>query len=188
MEPVEYSYPLERSPAMRILGVMWTGKISGQIFIFILIMIGVGFMGALRFAPITIIFFIIFIIPNSILIHLRLVRKGKKLMEGWCDVKFYSESNILEYKSGFPNTMDPDWQEVEITEENRDITIKGSERGGYHMRLGEKPDEENEYIRLGLWINLDDAIHAAEQLQEHLGGHLEVKIQEKNEENPVEQD
>jgi hypothetical protein len=95
--------------------------------------------------------------PIVYLMHTRIVKKGKKLMKPWCDVKI--ENNILNFRTGFPNTTIPGWQEVTLDEENRDFVIKGNQVGGYHLRLS-----GDEIIRLGLWMNLEDARKAANDL------------------------
>lgn len=165
----ELSFPLERSSAMRILGIMWTGSFSGQIIVSALLLIGLLFMGNQDFNLLSISFFIGFTLPLSILIHKRVVSKGKKLMRPWCDIKF--ENNILYYRSGFPNTMDPNWQEVVVTNDNRDVKIKGSEVGGYHLRLS-----GSAVIRLGLWERWEDARENAEKLVKFTKGHISEQI------------
>lgn len=176
----EMSFPLERSPAMRILGGILTGKLSGQIIVAVLLIIGVAFMGGLQFAPISIIFFFVFFVPVSIMVHLRIISKGKKLMGGWCDIRYYTESKTLEYRTGFPNTMQPEWQEAEITEEIENIHIIGGEVGGYQLRLGE-PEDKAEAIRLGLWVKLDDVKEAAEKLANLWNGEIFIDITEQKE-------
>lgn len=153
----EYSFPLERSSAMKFLGGLWTGSFSGQILVSTLLFIGVLFMGNQKFNLLSISFFIGFIMPIVYLMHTRIVKKGKKLMKPWCDVKI--ENNILNFRTGFPNTTIPGWQEVTLDEENRDFVIKGNQVGGYHLRLS-----GDEIIRLGLWMNLEDARKAANDL------------------------
>ncbi|MCE7734734.1 MAG: hypothetical protein GPJ54_07660 [Candidatus Heimdallarchaeota archaeon] len=153
----EFSFPLERSPAMKILGGLWTGSFSGQVLVGVLLFIGILFMGNQSFNLLSISFFIGFIMPIVYLMHTRIVKTGKKLMKPWCDVKI--ENNILNFRTGFPNTTIPGWQEVTLDKKNRDFIIKGNQVGGYHLRLS-----GDEIIRLGLWMNLDHARKAANDL------------------------
>ncbi|MHA2252111.1 MAG: hypothetical protein ACXAD7_17230 [Candidatus Kariarchaeaceae archaeon] len=165
----ELSFPLERSPSMQLLGKIWTGSISGQVLVGALLLIGVYFMGMEEFNIISIAFFIGFILPVSYILHKRLVRKGKKLMHPWCDIQY--EKNNISFKTGFPNTMNPEWQTVKITKENKNITIKGGELSGYHLKLGGTPP-----VRLGLWMNLSDAKESAKELASLLGGDVTEDI------------
>ncbi|MHA2169739.1 MAG: hypothetical protein ACXAB7_07580 [Candidatus Kariarchaeaceae archaeon] len=167
----ELTFPLERSPSMKLLGIFWTGSISGQILVGFLLFIGLFFMGNEHFNLLSISFFIGFILPISFLLHKRLVRKGKKLMKPWCEIQYVKDT--LTYKTGFPNTMNPDWQELKITKENNSIIIIGSEVGGYHLRLSGKADPP---VRLGLWSQLDQARKSAKKLQSLLGGDLDEKL------------
>ena len=153
----EFSFPLERSPAMKVLGSLWTGSLPVQILVSALLLIGILFLGNQGFNILSISFFIGFIIPLTYLMHTRIVRRGKILMKPWCDVKI--ENDILNFRTGFPNTTIPGWQEITLDKENRDFVIRGNQVGGYHLRLSGK-----EVIRLGLWMNLDEARKAANDL------------------------
>ncbi|MHA2090860.1 MAG: hypothetical protein ACW98K_08365 [Candidatus Kariarchaeaceae archaeon] len=96
----ELTFPLERSPSMKLLGIFWTGSISGQVLVGFLLFIGLFFMGNEHFNLLSISFFIGFILPISFLLHKRLVRKGKKLMKPWCEIQYVKDT--LTYKTGFP--------------------------------------------------------------------------------------
>ncbi len=103
----------------------------------------------------------------AVIFHVRMVQKGKRLMKPWCHIKY--EKNLLSFKTGFPNTMNPEWQEIEITDKNNGVIVKGSETGGYHLRLS---GDAVEVIRLGLWSNLDEAKKSGNELLNLLGGEL----------------
>ncbi|MCH8906469.1 MAG: hypothetical protein IH840_05200 [Candidatus Heimdallarchaeota archaeon] len=167
----ELTFPLERSPAMKILGNLWTGKISGQILVLVLLAIGVAFLGNQGFNFLSIFFVLGFILPTAYWIHKRVVTKGKRLMGGWCDVKV--QKNTLSYKTGFPNTMNPEWQELTLTKKNRNIIIRGGEVGGYHLRIG---GTDKNPLRLGLWVNLENAREGGQQLADLLGGKVSEKL------------
>ena len=153
----EFSFPLERSQAMKFLGGLWTGSFSGQILVSTLLFIGVLFMGNQRFNLLSISFFIGFIMPIVYLMHTRIVKKGKKLMKPWCDVKI--ENDVLNFRTGFPNTTISGWQELKLDKNNRDFVIKGNQIGGYHLRLS-----GDVIVRLGLWMNIEEARQAANDL------------------------
>ncbi len=57
------------------------------------------------------------------------------------------ENNMtkLKFKSGFPNTMNPDWQVLSINDKNKDIEIKGDDLGGYYIKLNNNDDNNEEY-------------------------------------------
>lgn len=169
----EFSFELQRTPAMKVLGSLWTGSFSGQILVSALIAIGLVFMTSQKFNILSIVFFMGFILPISFTMHKRVVRKGKALMKPWCYVRI--EDNILHYKTGFPNTMEPEWQEVPITDDTRNFTIKGSDVGGYHLRVS-----GSDIIRLGLWANLSDAQESANKLIELTGGVVSEDIKTEN--------
>ncbi|OLS20087.1 MAG: hypothetical protein HeimC2_38880 [Candidatus Heimdallarchaeota archaeon LC_2] len=171
----EFSFQLERSPSMRVLGSLWTGSFSGQILVGALFTIGLVFMTSQKFNILSISFFIGFIFPMLYLMHTRIVRKGKELMKPWCNIKI--ENKILHYKTGFPNTMEIGWQEISINVETQNFTIKGSEVGGYHLRLS-----GSEIVRLGLWLNLSDAQEAASRLANLTGGVVseDIKMEKDN--------
>lgn len=159
-ENVTLSFPLERTSAMRFLGIMWTGYASGQILVSILLLIGVLFLGNQKFSFLSIFFFVGFILPVSIYLHRRMVSKGRKLMRKWCDIKY--KDNLLYFKTGFPNTMNPEWQSIkieEVEEENQKIILKGEEVGGYHLRIN-----HDDVYRFGLWLNFEDANSSAREL------------------------
>ncbi len=169
----EFSFELERSPAMKLLGSLWTGSFSGLILVSALIAIGLVFMTSQKFNILSIVFFMGFILPISYMMHIRVVRKGKALMKPWCNIRI--EDEVLHYKTGFPNTMEPDWHEVSITDETRNFTIKGSEVGGYHLRVSGPG-----IIRLGLWANLLDAQESANKLIKLTGGTVSEDIKTEN--------
>ena len=164
----ELSFPLEREQNIKLLGMLLTGVITGRILSGTLIMIGLFFMNSMQFAPISLVFFVVFIAPMALLLYRRMVTKGKQLMKPWCDIIFKEESK-MELKTGYPNTMDPNWREIEITDENRDIYIRGSEETGFQLQLSGDafPD-----IRIGLWVNKENAEKAADELKIHLKGKI----------------
>lgn len=161
------TFPLERSSAMRLMGILWTGSVSGQILVGSLLLIGVLFMGKLGFSPLSIIFFIIFIVPMALILHHRLVRKGKHLMVPWCEIELNGDE--LRFQTGFPNTMNPKIQLVTITDKNRDILLKGGEDTGYQLQLS---GDTFPVIKLGLWINFEDAEKSANDLKKLLKGKI----------------
>ncbi|MCY3414690.1 MAG: hypothetical protein INQ03_23775 [Candidatus Heimdallarchaeota archaeon] len=179
----EIQFPLERYPAMTWLGYLMTGAISGRILVSALLVIGGVFMVNVGFAPISFIFFIIFVLPMAIVFQKRLVIRSKKLMSTVCEILV--NDSMLSYKTGFPNTMQPEWQEVKITDKNKNILIKGSadkdKNSGYFLQLSGNAYPE---IKLGLWYELEDAWEAAKQLQRVLRGEItqDLKVSEKKSE------
>ena len=141
----ELEFPIERTKPMKLLGNLWTGNVLGQVLVGVLIVVSIVLMNAWDFAPISIIFTIVFIIPMVLLIHKNMVSKSKKLMRTTCDLQF--EGNTLQYRSGFPNTMDTKWQSVGIDDKNKNIILMGSETGGIHIKLS---GDSKKVIRLGL--------------------------------------
>ncbi len=168
MEYDEIIFPIERTPAMRLMGHIWTGYISGEILVGILIATSLLAMGKSNFSIISIIYTIVFIIPLILFIHFRMVRKGKKLMRDYTLIQFDGE--ILSYITGFPNTTDPNWQNMVVDDKHRDIEIRGADGIGFHLRIGvDKP------VRLGLWIDINDARKGAEKLNKWLKGSITEK-------------
>ena len=110
-------------------------------------------------------------------IYNRLVKRGKKLMGNICVVIISIDNDMtkIKFKSGFPNTMNPDWQTLSLSEKNRDIKIKGDDLGGYYIKLN-NDDNDDKDIRLGLWIDLIDAEDNAKKLQKDLGGNLQIDV------------
>jgi hypothetical protein len=169
LEENELSFPLERTPAMKVLGSLWTGSFSGQVIVSALFLIGLLFMANQDFNVLSISFFIGFILPICYLIHTRVVRRGKKLMKPWCDIKV--EGNILHYRTGFPNTTIPGWQNVTLDKSNRDLILRGNEVGGYHLRLSGEV-----VVRLGLWLDIEQARSSALNLSKLTQGQVSEKI------------
>lgn len=153
---MEKSFPLQRTPTMKVLGRIWTGTLFGQIMVIALLLIGLIFMGNQDFNLLSILFSLLFLFPISAFIHIKVVRRGQKLMMEECLIKFDSENRILEYKTGFPNTMDPNWQQTKLGKEHDKVYLKGDELGGYHLRVGEIRGKDT--IRLGLWFSKEDAV------------------------------
>ena len=172
-----HEFDIERTTPMNILGHIMTGSISGIIIVSVLLFIGILFLSNQNFSPISIIYFSIFILPMGFIIYNRLVKRGKKLMGDICFVVISLENDIkkLKFKSGFPNTMNPNWQILSIDDKNRDLEIKGDDLGGYYIKLNNN-DNQNEDIRLGLWIDLIDAEENAKKLQKDLGGNLQINV------------
>ena len=158
----ELHFPIQRTTAMRLLGQFWTGIIPGQIIVGVLIFIGLFFLGNQEFSLISLIIFFLLFLPFALIIHQRFVKKGKRLMTEWCDIRFFTEEMRIEYSSGFPNTMKPDRQNILVTDNNKDITIKGDNVAGYHLRLG--IEAKIDATRFGLWFNVQDAENAAIKL------------------------
>ena len=156
----ELEFPIERTKPMQLLGNLWTGNILGQVLVGVLIIIAIILMNAWDFALISIIFTVIFIIPMILLIHKSMVSKSKKLMRTSCNLQF--EGDELQFRSGFPNTMETKWQSVSITDENKHILLTGSETGGIHIKLS---GDDKKVIRLGLWVDLEEAMNGAKLLQ-----------------------
>ena len=163
----ELEFPIERTKPMKLLGNLWTGNVLGQVLVGVLIIIAIMLMNAWDFAPISIIFTVIFIIPMVLLIHKSMVSKSKKLMRTTCNLQF--EDKELQYKSGFPNTMETRWQSVSITDKNKNILLTGSETGGIHIKLS---GDSKKVIRLGLWVDLGEAMIGAKMLQKWLKGDI----------------
>ncbi|MDH5404027.1 MAG: hypothetical protein OEZ01_10215 [Candidatus Heimdallarchaeota archaeon] len=159
------SFPLERSPAMRLLGYLMTGNLLGQILILVLFSIGFFFMVNQEFNLISLFFFSFFILPMSYLFHKRFVSKGKSLMYPWCEVIVVNDQ--IKIKSGFPNTMNPGWQIIDLSEITKNILIKGDDESGYFLQLS---GDNIPFIRLGLWINKIEAISSAEKLATLING------------------
>ncbi|MHA2098480.1 MAG: hypothetical protein ACW99A_07320 [Candidatus Kariarchaeaceae archaeon] len=168
----ELSFHLERTPAMKFLGSLWTGSFSGQVIVSALFLIGLFFMANQKFNILSISFFIGFTLPICYLLHTRIVRRGKKLMKTWCDIKV--ENETLHFRTGFPNTTIPGWQEVTLDTENRDLIIKGNEVGGYHLRLSGET-----IVRLGLWLDLEQARSSAAILSELTKGSVSEQLLKK---------
>lgn len=163
----ELEFPIDRTKPMQLLGNLWTGNVLGQVLVGVLIVIAIILMNAWDFALISIIFTVIFIMPMVLLIHKSMVSKSKKLMRTTCNMQF--EDNVLQFRSGFPNTMDTKWQSVDISDENKNILLKGSETGGIHIKLS---GDSKKVVRLGLWLNLEEAIIGAKMLQKWLKGDI----------------
>jgi hypothetical protein len=163
----ELEFPIERTKPMNLLGNLWTGNVLGQILVAVLIVVAVILMRTMDFSLISILYSIFFIIPMILLIHRSMVSKSKKLMRTTCNLQF--EDNVLQYISGFPNTMETKWQSVTITDENRNILLTGSETGGIHIKLS---GDDKKIYRLGLWLDFDDAMNGAKMLQKWLKGDI----------------
>ena len=170
-------FDIERTTPMNILGHIMTGSISGIIIVSVLLLIGILFLSNQNFSPISIIYFSVFILPMGFVIYNRLVKRGKKLMGNICVVIISIDNDMtkIKFKSGFPNTMNPDWQTLSLSEKNRDIKIKGDDLGGYYIKLN-NDDNDDKDIRLGLWIDLIDAEDNAKKLQKDLGGNLQIDV------------
>jgi hypothetical protein len=153
---------------------MWTGTFMGQLLVGILIVIGLLFLSSQDFTPISILFSVFFLLPMAVSIHMRLVSKGKRLMRNWCDVKLFPESMSIQVLSGYPNTMIHGWKDIPITDDNKDVVIIGGEVSGYQLRLGNEAVKDA--VRLGLWLELEDAKAAAEQMISFTGGTVAIDI------------
>ncbi len=163
----ELEFPIERTKPMKLLGNLWTGNVLGQVLVGVLIVVAIVLMNAWDFALISVIFTLVFIIPMVLLIHKNMVSKSKKLMRTTCDLQF--ENDTLQFRSAFPNTMDTKWQSVTIDDENKNILLVGSETGGIHIKLS---GDSKKVIRLGLWIEFEEAMNGAKMLQKWLKGDI----------------
>lgn len=167
----ELVFPIERNSAMHRLGILMTGAVSGRILVSALLLIGIAFMGTQGFSPISIMFFIVFIGPMSVLVHKRLVKRGKLLMRELCTLKIDGEN--ITYWTGYPNSMNPYPINLTIDDKNKDIVIKGELDTGYHLRL-----TGNAYppTMFGLWYDLEEARKAAEMLKKYTKGAITEEL------------
>ena len=168
----EIVFPIERSAPMRVLGNLWTGIALGYLLVTSMIIISVYFMKQLNFSIASLFVFFVLFLPIGIFIHVRLVVRGQKLMKPLCKISFDSEKRVLYFQTGFPNTMNPRPQKMEINSDNQDLTVKGTELGGYQIWVG--PKQGIEATRLGLWLDLQDAIESATKLSKLVGGKVNI--------------
>lgn len=104
-------------------------------------------------------------------------------MRDFCQVRYDEKTNALTFRTGFPNTNDPTWQQIIIDDKVLGIEIRGNEIGGYHMRLLVKEERGIEdIVRLGLFLDLDEIEQEAEKLGRIIDKPVNVNVKETSDE------
>lgn len=180
---------LERTRAMRIIGSVVTGNISGIIFNSVLLFIGVIMLVELQFALIALLFFLFFIIPTIYLIHTRLVSRGSKLMERYTVLRY--KDDYLMYYSAYPHTFFLDPIKI-FYNDIINVIVKGYIPFGFYVELERetinkalnevkktKEKRKIEKSRIGLWLTSEDAIEFGTSISKKLDKPLQMNYVEK---------